>query len=1158
MAGENIVRQDIVQISFDVDNSGLADLTRSVDSMRNAITGATDDNGLNRLTARLNGTDDALSNAARSAQGLGGALGNAAESARNTQRSATRTHTSLKGLGKLALTQLNSGLDKVSGRLTEIGKKAAGAAYSGVKKLAGISFKTMTVGLTSAAVAVSALTTQAVNSYADYEQLVGGVKTLLGAKDTNSVEEYAKLVGKSVSEVQDEYDNLIGSQNAVIANANNAYKTAGLSANEYMETVTGFSASLLQSLEGDTQKAVEYADMAILDMADNANKMGSDMSSIQNAYQGFAKQNYTMLDNLKLGYGGTKEEMERLVADAAKLDKTIDATSLSYGNIVKAIHAVQVETGIYGTTQKEAEHTITGSLNSMRSAWNNLLPAMIEGGDSFDQCVDNLVSSVGVFSGNIMPAVEKALGGVGSLITKLTPLIVKEIPKIAQDLLPPLINSAISITQGLIDALPGILNVLIAQLPTLIKSLLPAMASGTVQLIKGVVQVVKTNSPTLVSAAKEAIAEIIRAVYEGFTGKTMSTTMFSDLKISIESVFNKIQQAIGVVIQFGQSMWNSLAPIFSTVGSLALSIFSGIANNMNAILPIVKGLTIAFIAFKAVMLVVNAISAVHGAVTAVMAAHQAMAAGATVAATAAQNGNNATILAGIALKVKESAAWVASKAALVATTVATKAAAVGQMLLNGTLLACPLTWIVIAIMALVGVFVVLYQKCEWVRNAFNAIGDAIKWVGEKISSFFGWIGEKLGFTSKEAGKTGGESLKEGFDEGSAGIDAQAFNLGTTAGTSLDSGFANGIDMSAYMPTDSAGAMVNQTDLTLSGITDTSQYGIDLNANLASGIDMSAYMPVSAAADTETLTDSELQKLVSSTPQYGTDAMTGLASGISAASYAPTTAAVGVAADTQSALYGVSANTSQIGAQAATGFSSGFTNGSGSVTEAMGDMQNTVSDTMSIVTTDISDGSLKAAEAMNLNMTELAAVTKTKLDEAVTAVKNAMNSIKAAVSGCNLKNSGANIADGLIEGINSRRSALAAAAQSMASTVTNSVNSALDIHSPSRVLFETGVNTVQGDINGIKSKLPEVGAAAQKMGDMSIPYGQTYTPQNSSVSNTSRSYTSERNTYSPQFNATFYTNGTDRDIKSKFKRWFDEAMSDFFESADRRNPQTTEV
>jgi len=294
LAGENIVRQDIVQISFDVDNSGLAVLTRNIDSMRNAITGATDDNGLNRLTARLNGTDDALSNAAKSAQGLGGALGNAADSARNTQRSATRTHTSLKGLGKLTLTQLNSGLDKVSGHLTEIGKKAAGAAYSGVKKLAGISFKSLTVGLTSAAVAVGALTTQAVNSYADYEQLVGGVKTLLGAKDTNSVEEYAKLVGKSVSEVQSEYDKLIGSQNAVIANANNAYKTAGLSANEYMETVTGFSASLLQSLEGDTQKAVEYADMAILDMADNANKMGSDMSSIQNAYQGFAKQNYTI------------------------------------------------------------------------------------------------------------------------------------------------------------------------------------------------------------------------------------------------------------------------------------------------------------------------------------------------------------------------------------------------------------------------------------------------------------------------------------------------------------------------------------------------------------------------------------------------------------------------------------------------------------------------------------------------------------------------------------------------------------------------------------------------------------------------------------------------------------------------------------------------
>ena len=195
MAGENIVRQDIVQISFDVDNSGLTDLSKDIDSMRSSITVETNSDGLNKFTKQVNGTDDALSRAAKNAQGLGNAMGNAAESAQSTQCSATRVQSSLKGLGKLAFNQLNNSLDKVSGHLTNIAKKATGAAYSGLKRLAGISFKTLTVGLTSAAVAVGTLTTQAVNAYADYEQLVGGVKTLLGAKDTNSVEEYAKLVG---------------------------------------------------------------------------------------------------------------------------------------------------------------------------------------------------------------------------------------------------------------------------------------------------------------------------------------------------------------------------------------------------------------------------------------------------------------------------------------------------------------------------------------------------------------------------------------------------------------------------------------------------------------------------------------------------------------------------------------------------------------------------------------------------------------------------------------------------------------------------------------------------------------------------------------------------------------------------------------------------
>ena len=330
---------------------------------------------------------------------------------------------------------------------------------------------------------------KSVSAYGEFEQLKGGVETLFGAKGAQNVDEYAKYVGKSVSSVKGEYEKLKGVEATVIKNANNAYKTAGLSANDYMETVTSFSASLIQSLNGDTEKAAALADVAITDMSDNANKMGTDMGSIQYAYQGFAKQNYTMLDNLKLGYGGTKSEMERLIKDAAKLDKSVKSNDMSYANIVKAIHAVQENMGIMGTTAKEANFTIQGSISSMKAAWGNLMPALIKGGDEFDQCVDNLIESivgvkdesgkmVGGVLNNIMPALEKALGGIGQLIDKLAPIIEENLPMLIEKLLPPLIKAATSLLVGLDKALPSIIKVLVKEIPNIIKSLGEAIAEA--------------------------------------------------------------------------------------------------------------------------------------------------------------------------------------------------------------------------------------------------------------------------------------------------------------------------------------------------------------------------------------------------------------------------------------------------------------------------------------------------------------------------------------------------------------------------------------------------------------------------------------------------------------------------------------------------------
>ena len=278
----------------------------------------------------------------------------------------------------------------------------------------------------------------AVGSYADYEQLVGGVETLF--KDSaDQVQQYAAQ----------------------------AYKTAGLSANEYMETTTSFAASLLQSLNGDTQAAADMANMAVTDMADNANKMGSSMESIQNAYQGFAKQNYTMLDNLKLGYGGTQQEMYRLLQEAAKLDETFASTAVfsldskghleaGYADIVRAIHIVQDEMGITGTTALEAEHTISGSIASMRSAWANLVTGLADENANFDELVQNFVDSALVAGDNLIPRIGQALTGVGQLIDGLAPVIAAKIPELAPIIIPPIIGAAGQVMAAVASALPSL------------------------------------------------------------------------------------------------------------------------------------------------------------------------------------------------------------------------------------------------------------------------------------------------------------------------------------------------------------------------------------------------------------------------------------------------------------------------------------------------------------------------------------------------------------------------------------------------------------------------------------------------------------------------------------------------------------------------------
>lgn len=408
---------------------------------------------------------------------------------------------------------------------------------SGVAKVG----KGLAIAGTAAATAVTALVSKSVGAFADYEQLTGGVETLFGAGG-RSVEEYAQSVGKSVSDIQGKYDSLMSAQNVVLENANKAYMTAGMSANEYMDTVTGFSASLISSLGGDTNKAADYANSALVDMSDNANKMGTDMESIKNAYQGFAKQNYTMLDNLKLGYGGTQEEMKRLLSDAEKLTgQRYDISS--FADITQAIHAIQTQMDITGTTAKEASTTISGSWGSLKAAFQNVLVGLTTGGDMFDQSLDALINTAVTFGQNIIPAIKGALSGVGYLIEGLAPVIGETIPPLINDLAPTLANSAVSLISSLVngltqnatqfsECLSNIIIVAVAGISTVVPQLLdaaskivsnlmqgltnsmPQIVNGAVTLVEGLVNGLVNNIPLLIMGAVQLVTSLANGLIE--------------------------------------------------------------------------------------------------------------------------------------------------------------------------------------------------------------------------------------------------------------------------------------------------------------------------------------------------------------------------------------------------------------------------------------------------------------------------------------------------------------------------------------------------------------------------------------------------------------------------------------------------------------------
>lgn len=432
-------------------------------------------------------------------------------------------------------TEANKGIDEVGQKTSGLGEKLkSGLATAG---------KVAVAGVAAGATAIGALGAKAVAAYADYEQLVGGVETLF--KD---------------------------SQDQVMDYANNAYKTAGLSANEYMETVTSFSAALLQSLDGDTSAAADKANLAITDMSDNANKMGTDMTSIQNAYQGFAKANYTMLDNLKLGYGGTQAEMERLLADAEKISG-IKYDISSYADIVDAIHVVQTEMGITGTTAKEAASTIQGSFGMMKSAWQNLVTGMADPSQDLGVLVGNFTESVVTFGNNVIPRIQELLPRIVEATTSLIGTVSEQLPAILQTILPSLVEGATSLVTGLMNALPAVLTVIADVAPTVINTLVPALIALLPQIVQTGIDVIVSLAqgiadalPQLIPAATDAIIEIVEVL------------------TSPENLGNLIDAALAIILALVDGLVDATPKLIAAVPDVIANLVTAIIANMPKIL----------------------------------------------------------------------------------------------------------------------------------------------------------------------------------------------------------------------------------------------------------------------------------------------------------------------------------------------------------------------------------------------------------------------------------------------------------------------------------------------------------------------------------------------------------------------------------------------
>lgn len=588
------------------------------------------------------------------------------------------------------------GLDNAVSGLSRLG--------TSLKKGLSAAAKIGTAAVTAASAAVGAIVKQSVDSFGAYEQLVGGIDTLF-KRSEQSLEDYVKTSGKSVAEAVTEWEEMNRSADTVMRNAANAFKTAGVSANEYMETAIQSSAALISSLGGDTQKAAELIDMSIVDMADNVNKMGTTMEAVQNAYRGFSRGNFTMLDNLALGFAGTKQGMQELLDKAAEISG-FEYDISSYGDIVQAIHVVQEEMGIAGTTAREAQETIQGSLSALGAAWQNLVAGFGNKDADLGALIDDVVSSAEVALGNLTPVIERAIKGISKTIRSAAPSIGKMLPGMVSSILPDLISAGAELLAGI--------------------------GAGLLESAPALVETAKTLVNTVLDSI--GIGDAVRELFGNLSGPISEAV--ETIRTSLSDAWDRIKEAISPVTEaFGE--WVSSGQAMKDVSTFAA---------------------------EAIGLLADAISSVAGFVA------TAVEKGREFVDWLNSGSQGAEIFKTLLVStVAAIAAYKAYNAVLLATKVAQGLVTTAQTLLNGVMAANPIGIIVAAIGALVAAFIYLWNTSDEFREfwigAWEAIKSAAITAFEAVKNFLIEAWDKI----KEAFSSVGEWFHEKFSDAKEAI-----------------------------------------------------------------------------------------------------------------------------------------------------------------------------------------------------------------------------------------------------------------------------------------------------------------------------------------------------------------------------------------------------